>query len=66
MKQRLRDILLHNNEYIQYIGILDNEGVESVGVSIQGLKDNIKEKTYHNVFKTMRNNFNKTCAGMYV
>ena len=63
MKQRLIDILINNSTAIEYIGILDQEGNEVVGVSQVTNREIIKEKSYHFVYKIVRSNFAKTCHG---
>jgi hypothetical protein len=63
MKQELKDILLANSTFIQFIGILDQDGNEVISVALQSLKDSVKEKSYQFVYKTVKSNFFKTCAG---
>lgn len=63
VKHRLKEILMNNSTSIQYIGILDQEGNEVVGVSQVANRDIIKEKSYHFVYKIVRSNFSKTCNG---
>jgi hypothetical protein len=63
MKQRLRDILMANSAFIQYIGVLDHEGNEVVGVSQVSNREVIKEKSFSFVYKIVRSNYAKTCNG---
>jgi hypothetical protein len=63
MKQRLREILMGNSAFIQYIGILDQEGNEVMGVSQVSNREIIKEKSFSFVYKIVRSNYSKTCSG---
>jgi hypothetical protein len=63
MKQRLREVLINNSSMIHYIGILDHEGNEVMGVSQVSTRDSIKEKSFNFVYKIVRSNFSKTCNG---